>query len=206
MLFNIKNLEYSFKKQKILSKKISFKLNKSNHLLILGPSGCGKTTLLNLMAGLLRASNGLIEFEGYDYSLLSNSEIDKTRANNFGFIFQKLHLINYLNVEQNIILAKNKKDSQNINSLIDQLGLSKIKKQMVRNLSFGEAQRVAIARALINNPKVIFADEPTSALDDLNTKKVMNLLFSNAIKNKSTLIVCTHDKRIKNKFSNILEI
>jgi len=206
MLFNIKNLEYSLKKKKILSKKISFKLNKSNHLLILGPSGCGKTTLLNLMAGLLRSSNGIIEFEGYDYSLLSNSEIDKTRANNFGFIFQKLHLINYLNVEQNIILAKNKKDSQNINSLIDQLGLSKIKKQIVRNLSFGEAQRVAIARALINNPKVIFADEPTSALDDLNTKKVINLLFSNAIKNKSTLIVCTHDKRIKNKFSNILEI
>ncbi len=206
MLFNIKNLEYSLKKKKILSKKISFKLNKSNHLLILGPSGCGKTTLLNLMAGLLRSSNGIIEFEGYDYSLLSNSEIDKTRANNFGFIFQKLHLINYLSVEQNIILAKNKKDSQNINSLIDQLGLSKIKKQIVRNLSFGEAQRVAIARALINNPKVIFADEPTSALDDLNTKKVINLLFSNAIKNKSTLIVCTHDKRIKNKFSNILEI
>ena len=82
---------------------------------------------------------------------------------------------------------------------------TKIKKQEIRNLSFGEAQRVAIARALINNPKVIFADEPTSALDDLNTKKVINLLFSNAIKNKSTLIVCTHDKRIKSKFSNILE-
>ena len=206
MLFNIKNLEYSFKKQKILSKKLSFKLNKSNHLLILGPSGCGKTTLLNLMAGLLRVSNGVIEFEGNDYSLLSNNEIDETRANNFGFIFQKLHLINHLNVEQNIILAKNKNHSQNIYSLIEQLGLSKIKKQEIRNLSFGEAQRVAIARALINNPKVIFADEPTSALDDLNTKKVINLLFSNAIKNKSTLIVCTHDKRIKNKFSNILEI
>jgi len=206
MLFNIKNLEYSFKKQKILSKKLSFKLNKSNHLLILGPSGCGKTTLLNLMAGLLRVSNGVIEFEGNDYSLLSNNEIDETRANNFGFIFQKLHLINHLNVEQNIILAKNKNNSQNIYSLIEQLGLSKIKKQEIRNLSFGEAQRVAIARALINNPKVIFADEPTSALDDLNTKKVINLLFSNAIKNKSTLIVCTHDKRIKSKFSNILEL
>ncbi len=206
MLFNIKNLEYSFKKQKILSKKLSFKLNKSNHLLILGPSGCGKTTLLNLMAGLLRVSNGVIEFEGNDYSLLSNNEIDETRANNFGFIFQKLHLINHLNVEQNIILAKNKNHSQNIYSLIEQLGLSKIKKQEIRNLSFGEAQRVAIARALINNPKVIFADEPTSALDDLNTKKVINLLFSNAIKNKSTLIVCTHDKRIKSKFSNILEL
>ena len=206
MLFNIKNLEYSFKKQKILSKKLSFKLNKSNHLLILGPSGCGKTTLLNLMAGLLRVSNGVIEFEGNDYSLLSNNEIDETRANNFGFIFQKLHLINHLNVEQNIILAKNKNHSQNIYSLIEQLGLSKIKKQEIRNLSFGEAQRVAIARALINNPKVIFADEPTSALDDLNTKKVINLLFSNAIKNKSTLIVCTHDRRIKSKFSNILEL
>ena len=157
MLFNIKNLEYSFKKQKILSKKLSFKLNKSNHLLILGPSGCGKTTLLNLMAGLLRVSNGVIEFEGNDYSLLSNNEIDETRANNFGFIFQKLHLINHLNVEQNIILAKNNNNSQNIYSLIEQLGLSKIKKQEIRNLSFGEAQRVAIARALINNPKVILS-------------------------------------------------
>lgn len=206
MLFNIKNLEYNFKKHKILSKKISFKLNKSNHLLILGPSGCGKTTLLNLMAGLLRASNGLIEFEDNDYSLLTNNEIDEIRAHNFGFIFQKLHLINHLNVEQNIILAKNKKDSQNIYSLIDQLGLSMIKKQVIGNLSFGEAQRVAIARALVNNPKVIFADEPTSALDELNTKKVIELLFAQAKKTYATLIVSSHDYRIKKYFSNILEM
>ena len=77
---------------------------------------------------------------------------------------------------------------------------------MARDLSFGEAQRVAIARGVANNPKVIFADEPTSALDDVNAKKVMNLIFSQVEKTNSTLIVCTHDERIKKLFFNVMQI
>ena len=77
---------------------------------------------------------------------------------------------------------------------------------MANDLSQGEAQRVAIARGMINQPKVIFADEPTSSLDEINTKKVMELFFSSANKIKTTLIVSTHDKRIKKYFSNILEM
>ncbi len=205
MLFKIKNLEYKIENKEILSKQ-SFNLETSNHLLILGPSGCGKTTLINLMSGLLKPTSGIILFNNQDYSNLSEESIDRVRSENFGFIFQKLHLISHMNLIDNIKLAQIKSNTKYLEKLINNLDLSEKKFEIARNLSFGEAQRVAIARGVANNPKVLFADEPTSALDDKNTKKVMNLIFSQAEKTNSTLIVCTHDNRIKKMFSNVLEI
>ena len=158
------------------------------------------------MTGLLKPSSGEIFFEDKNYSLLSDQELDNLRSENFGLIFQKLHLIKHLNIEQNISLAKNKSHSLNINELINDLGLFGRNKQIAKNLSVGESQRVAIARGIANNPKVIFADEPTSALDELNTKKVIELLFTQEKKTYATLIVSSHDYRIKKYFSNILEM
>ena len=205
MLFKILNLEFKLKAKSIL-KKIDFTIEKNKHLLILGSSGCGKTTLINLMTGLLKPSSGEIFFEDKNYSLLSDQELDNLRSENFGLIFQKLHLIKHLNIEQNISLAKNKSHSLNINELINDLGLFGRNKQIAKNLSVGESQRAAIARGIANNPKVIFADEPTSALDELNTKKVIELLFTQAKKTYATLIISSHDYRIKKYFSNILEM
>jgi len=205
MLFEIKNLEYIIENNKILSKK-NFTIGENKHLLILGPSGCGKTTLINLMSGLLKPSSGEVIFMEKNLSLLTNIELDSLRFKYFGFVFQKLHLLGHLNIEQNILLAKNGSNSINVDKLINDLGLLEKKKIMANDLSQGEAQRVAIARGMINQPKVIFADEPTSALDEINTKKVMELIFSSANKIKTTLIVSTHDKRIKKYFSNILEM
>ena len=205
MLFKILNLEFKLKAKSIL-KKIDFTIEKNKHLLILGSSGCGKTTLINLMTGLLKPSSGEIFFEDKNYSLLSDQELDNLRSENFGLIFQKLHLIKHLNIEQNISLAKNKSHSLNIDELINDSGLFGRNKQIAKNLSVGESQRVAIARGIANNPKVIFADEPTSALDELNTKKVIELLFTQAKKTYATLIVSSHDYRIKKYFSNILEM
>ena len=205
MLFKILNLEFKSKATSIL-KEIDLTIGKNKHLLILGSSGCGKTTLINLMTGLLKPSSGEIFFEDKNYSLLSDQELDNLRSENFGLIFQKLHLIKHLNIEQNISLAKNKSHSLNINELINDLGLFGRNKQIAKNLSVGESQRVAIARGIANNPKVIFADEPTSALDELNTKKVIELLFTQAKKTYATLIVSSHDYRIKKYFSNILEM
>lgn len=205
MLLKIKNLEYKLKK-KIILKKQNFILKQGNHLLIHGPSGCGKTTLMNLMAGLLRPSNGEIIFDQKKFSNLTNIQLDDLRLNHFGFVFQKLHLISHLNIEQNIILAQNISRPSSINELMKDLGIKSLKKQKVYNLSVGEAQRVAIARAVANRPRIIFADEPTSALDDLNTKKVMDLIIKQTKKFDSTLIVSTHDLRIKKYFSNVLEI
>lgn len=205
MLFEIKNLEYIIENNKILSKK-NFTIGENKHLLILGPSGCGKTSLINLMSGLLKPSSGEVIFMKKNLSLLTNIELDSLRFKYFGFVFQKLHLLGHLNIEQNILLAKNGSNSINVDKLINDLGLLEKKKIMANDLSQGEAQRVAIARGMINQPKVIFADEPTSALDEINTKKVMELIFSSANKIKTTLIVSTHDKRIKKYFSNILEM
>ena len=158
------------------------------------------------MSGLLKPTKGEVFFEDYKYSTLLEEEIDKIRAANFGFIFQKLHLIGHLNVKQNIDLIKNKIDSKKVEKLIFGLGLAQKSQQMVSELSVGEAQRVAIARGLANSPKVIFADEPTSSLDDYNTQKVIELILDQTKQMNSTLIVSTHDKRIKKYFTKITEM
>lgn len=205
MFLGVKNLEFKVANKTILNKQ-NFSVSKSKHLIISGSSGSGKTTLMNLMSGLLKPTSGFITFEDNDFSKLTEENIDQIRSKNFGFIFQRLHLIKHLTVEQNILLGLNKDQSPNIDELLDDIGLKNKHTQLAKNLSFGESQRVAIARGIINSPKVIFADEPTSSLDDKNTKKVLELIFSQAKKNNSTIIISSHDERVKKFFKKIQEI
>ncbi|MFN8842700.1 MAG: ABC transporter ATP-binding protein [Chryseotalea sp.] len=132
-------------------------------------------------------------------------QIDKFRALHIGFIFQINHLISALTTEQNFMLAPylatKKSDKERIHYLLNRLGLEKKKNANVKTLSQGQAQRVAIARALVNQPAVLFADEPTSALDDKNCDVVIDLLLEVANESKATLIMATHDQRVKNKIS-----
>ena len=205
MLFTLKDVALTSQGKTILPP-TTLNVESGKHLLLIGPSGCGKTTLLNIMSTLLRASDGAISYEGTDYKTLSDKKLDNLRAYNFGFVFQSMHLIGHLTVQQNIEVAQTQPDVQRIRSLINDLGLNGKEKQKAHNLSGGEAQRVAIARALANTPNVIFADEPTSALDDQNTENVMELLFEQAEKSNATLITATHDARIKHRFENVLEM
>ena len=205
MFLEVRNLEYKVGTNTILSKK-NITLKKGDHLMISGPSGSGKTTLINLLTGLLRPSSGSIYFEENDFSKLNDQEIDEIRFRYFGFIFQKLHLIKHLTVEQNILLGLSENQSINCETLLNDVGLKIKKKLLARDLSFGEAQRVAVARGIINKPKIIFADEPTSSLDDKNTSKILELIFDQAKKNNSSIILSSHDQRVKKFFKNILEI
>ncbi len=205
MLFDVKNIEYRTEDHLILDK-YSVSVHEGNHLLLLGASGCGKTTLMNLMAGLLKPSSGDIGYQDTRYASLSEDQMDKLRAENFGFVFQKLHLIGHLSVAQNIALAQIDPNPSHIQELMNDLDLSGKEGRKACDLSVGEAQRVAIARAVANSPKVIFADEPTSALDDMNTGKVMDLIFSQATKTGATVIAATHDARIKGHFKIVLEM
>ena len=205
MFFLVKNLDYVMANDIILSK-LNFSIDNGSHLIVSGPSGSGKSTLINLMSGLLRPTSGYISFEGKDYSKLTEKDIDEIRSKNFGLIFQRLHLVKHLTVEQNILLGFNKLKSPNIIELIEEIGFTSKRKQLAKNLSFGESQRVAIARGVINNPKIIFADEPTSSLDDINTKKVLELISTQAKKNKSSIVISSHDERVKKFFKNISEI
>ncbi len=205
MFFLVKNLDFIIGNNTILSE-LNFSLDNGSHLIISGPSGSGKSTLINLMSGLYRPTSGHVSFESNDYSKLTDKDIDEMRAKNFGLIFQRLHLIKHLTVEQNILLGFNKIKLPNIEKLIEDIGLTLKKKQLAKDLSFGESQRVAIARGVVNNPKIIFADEPTSSLDDENTTKVLKLISAQANKNKSSIVISTHDERVKKFFKNILEI
>ena len=205
MFFLVKNLDFVIANKTILSE-LNFSLDNGSHLIISGPSGSGKSTLINLMSGLYRPTSGHVSFESNDYSKLTDKDIDDMRAKNFGLIFQRLHLIKHLTVEQNILLGFNKIKLPNIEKLIEDIGLTAKKKQLAKDLSFGESQRVAIARGVVNNPKIIFADEPTSSLDDENTTRVLKLISAQANKNKSSIVISTHDERVKKFFKNILEI
>ena len=205
MFFLVKNLEFVIANNIILDK-LNFSIDNGSHVIISGPSGSGKSTLINLMSGLYRPTSGHISFESNDYSKLKDKDIDKIRAKNFGLIFQRLHLIKHLTVEQNILLGFNKVKLPNIEKLIEDIGLTGKKKQLAKDLSFGESQRVAIARGVVNNPKIIFADEPTSSLDDTNTTRILELISAQAKKNKSSIVISTHDERVKKFFKNILEI
>jgi ABC-type lipoprotein export system ATPase subunit len=181
-------------------------VKQGEHALLLGESGSGKTTLLHLMGGLLRGYSGSIKLNGTELSTLSESKLDSFRGQYVGFVFQRNHLINALSVEKNLALspylAGLSVDNQRIEEVLEGLGLSEKKKSAVTELSHGQAQRVAIARAVLNRPSILFADEPTSALDDKNCARVIDLLLNVAIQNKSTLIVATHDQRLKDKISN----
>jgi len=209
-LLQTKNLQLIRGERDLLSNIGNLKISEDRNLLILGPSGCGKTSLLHVLAGLLPPTGGDVFFLEQNYSQMTAGSLDKLRGQNFGFVFQGIHLLRHLNVVQNIALAFSgagrKAEHDKIQSLIARLGLKGKECQKAHDLSHGEAQRVAIARACAHSPKIIFADEPTSALDDRNTKSVMELIQKLSSESGAALIVTTHDQRIKPLFNDVLEM
>jgi putative ABC transport system ATP-binding protein len=136
-------------------------------------------------------------------SSLSETALDKFRGKSMGFIFQRNHLITALTVEKNLAMAPYLAglpvQAQRIEEVLNKLGLQDKRRSNVTQLSQGQAQRVAIARAVLNKPSIIMADEPTSALDDRNCERVIHLLMEVADEHQSTLVVATHDQRLKDK-------
>jgi putative ABC transport system ATP-binding protein len=177
------------------------------HTLLLGPSGSGKTTLLNVLSGLAVPLNGKVNIDGVSIGTLSHAQRDKFRSQKIGLVMQRLHLISALNIEDNLLLtqrlAQLPRDIKRINEVLAALQIENKAHKFPRYLSQGEAQRVAIARAILNRPKIVLADEPTSALDDANCDAAIDLLFAQAREHGATLIVATHDARIKKHFVRI---
>ena len=175
------------------------------HWLLLGQSGSGKTTLLHLLAGLRTPSSGTVRIDDTVISQLPTSQLDAFRGRHIGIIFQQSHFVRSLNVEENLALAQNLAglpvDKSKIRELLTRLNIGHKIKSRTSALSQGEQQRVAIARALVNQPYIIFADEPTSALDDGNTEEVIRLLIEQSEAANATLLVVTHDTRLKERFS-----
>lgn len=186
------------------------KCNPSETLLITGNSGKGKTTLLHLLAGLLRPKKGEITIDNNNVSQLSEKKLDQFRGKNIGLILQQSHFISSLSVLDNVVLASwlasGKKATEKAKQLLLDLDLESQMHKLPSQLSIGQQQRVSIARALINEPKLLLADEPTSSLDDENAMKVADLLEKLAKNYKASLIIVTHDQRLKNKFANQIHL
>lgn len=183
---------------------------KGQHSLLLGDSGAGKTTLLNLLSGLMKPSAGEVFIVEQPINEFKGSQLDAFRAKNLSIIFQEAHLLKNLTVFENIklaqSLAKNKVDEKAIFTILEELQLSDKTHRRPGELSRGQKQRVAIARALINRPAILVADEPTASLDDTNTAAVLKLLLEIAENYGSTLLIATHDKRIKDQFAQAYQL
>jgi ABC-type lipoprotein export system ATPase subunit len=201
---DVRNLSYGYTTEKVL-RFPDLQVNKGGQCLLLGESGSGKTTLLHLIGGLLKPGQGMIRIGDTDITQLSEHKLDHFRGQNIGFVFQKNHLITALTVKKNLLMAPFlggvRQDEARVRTVLHELGLEEKANADVRQLSQGQAQRVAIARAVLNKPDIILADEPTSALDDKNCERVIELLLSVAKQNQSTLLIATHDQRLKSKIA-----
>ncbi len=191
---------------------ISLKLKKGEFVAIAGPSGSGKTTLLSITGALLSPTKGSVIIGDTSISDKNKKNWTSIRSEQIGFIFQNHQLIPYLNVREQLIYMcqigkkSNKENLQNVDKLLEELGLSKRLKAYPNQLSGGEKQRVAIARAFINQPDLILADEPTSSLDGDRGRQVVELIRAQTKKNNKSAIIVTHDERILDIVDKVYKI
>lgn len=177
---------------------------------IMGASGSGKSTMLYALSGMDKANAGRVMYDGKDIVTMSEKELAGLRHNDFGFIFQQMHLVSNLTLSENVAVPgylNKKRTTAEVRAKADELlknmNIDHIKTHLPSQVSGGEQQRCAIARALINDPKLLFADEPTGALNRRNTIEVLDLLTKLNRGGQSILMV-THDIRAALRASRLL--
>ncbi|MBE6272656.1 MAG: ABC transporter ATP-binding protein [Bacteroidaceae bacterium] len=179
---------------------VNLEVQKGEFLSIMGPSGCGKSTLLNIMGLLDTPTSGTIEINGTHTEGMGDKELAAFRNQTLGFVFQSFHLINSLNVLDNVelpLLYRKMSSSERTalaKQVLERVGLSHRIKHMPTQLSGGQCQRVAIARAIVGNPEIILADEPTGNLDSKMGAEVMDLLHQLNREDGRTIVMVTHNE------------
>jgi len=179
-------------------------------LIISGESGSGKTTLLHILGCLTMPLAGRVMLNDVELNKLEGSHLDKFRGEHISIIFQKMHFISSISVLDNLLLAqwlgRGVKEKEGAMHLLEKLNIADQRMKKPHLLSQGQQQRVAIARALINKPRLILADEPTSSLDNKNAEIVEQLLRESAHELNASLVIVTHDMRLKQNNKNIIEL
>ncbi|WP_080905832.1 ABC transporter ATP-binding protein [Parabacteroides sp. Marseille-P3160] len=178
---------------------VNLEVRKGEFLSIMGPSGCGKSTLLNIIGLLDNPTSGTIEINETHTEKMNDKELAAFRNHNLGFVFQSFHLINSLNVIDNVELpllyrktsaGERRKAAE---AVLEKVGLSHRMRHFPTQLSGGQCQRVAIARAIIGNPEIILADEPTGNLDSKMGEEVLEILHT-LNKEGRTIVMVTHNE------------
>jgi len=208
-MFTLENLKHAYDGAEVLNV-TRWHAEQGAQWLILGPSGSGKTTLLHVLAGILRPSAGSVSVAGQDLAVLKPAELDRFRGRHIGIVLQRLHLVPSLTVVSNLLLAQYlagvPQDGARVREVLANLDVDGKAQAYPHELSFGQMQRVAVARAVVNQPKLLLADEPTSNLDDERCAQAYGLLTSQAHACGATLVIATHDQRIKARMPNRFEL
>ena len=186
---------------------VSFSMKKGEFAAVVGESGSGKSTLLNCIGGLDMPTSGNVLLEGTDLFGMKEEQRTLFRRRNIGFIFQSFHLIEELNVEQNMIfpllLDHRKPDSERVGEI---LGLTDRRHHLPCQLSGGQKQRTAIGRALMTRPMLVLADEPTGNLDSQNSREVMELLLRASRHYQQTVLMITHNMQLSASVDRVLKV
>lgn len=185
-------------------KGINISLREGEITALVGASGSGKSTILTIAAGLQRATDGKVLFEGQNLTAMNQDQIRKIRASEFGFVFQSSHLVPFLTVEEQLLLMldvsetklKKREQKVEVEKILKLVDIDHRKDAYPASLSGGEKQRVAIARAIIHKPKMLFADEPTASLDSKRSKDVMTLIRELTKTLNITTLMVTHDEEM----------
>lgn len=191
---------------------ISLDIAKGEFLSIMGPSGCGKSTLLNIMGLLDEPSKGNITIDSQDISRFSDKKLANFRNEKLGFIFQSYHLINDLQVLDNVELpllyrtSSAKERRELATAALEKVGLSNRLKHFPSQLSGGQRQRVAIARAIVGQPQIILADEPTGNLDSAMGNEIMDILINLNKNEGTTIVMVTHDESMAQKTHRLVRL
>jgi putative ABC transport system ATP-binding protein len=204
-VFDLRNLRHAYDGAEVLQVE-AWQVEQGSQWLVVGPSGSGKTTLLHILAGILQPIAGSVSIAGQDLMALKPAELDRFRGQRIGIVLQRLHLVPSLTVMNNLLLAQYlaglSQDGVRVREVLASLDAAEKAGAYPHELSFGQAQRVAVARAVVNRPKLLLADEPTSNLDDERCAQAFGLLESQARACDATLVVATHDQRIKARMRN----
>lgn len=189
---------------------VSFSVQKGEFVAIVGASGSGKSTLLHLMGGVDRPTSGKVYIGDEDIYKLSDDKLAIFRRRQIGLIYQFYNLIPILNVEENITLPLDldgrKIDKNELNEMLELLGLENRRKHLPNELSGGQQQRTSIGRALITRPSIILADEPTGNLDSKSSDEIVSLLKKSNKELNQTIIMITHNLEIAKMADRIIKI
>ena len=179
---------------------VNLEVEKGEFLSIMGPSGCGKSTLLNIIGLLDAPTSGTVEIAGIRVEGMKDKALAAFRNEKLGFVFQSFHLVNSLNVIDNVELpllyrkVGARERRRLAEDVLEKVGLSHRMRHMPTQLSGGQCQRVAIARAIVGNPEIILADEPTGNLDSKMGAEVMDLLHKLNKEDQRTIVMVTHNE------------
>lgn len=208
-LFNVEKIYLRGSEEVKALKGINLIIKRGEFVSIVGPSGSGKTTLLHLLGCLDKPTRGIIKIDGVEVENMTEKELVNIRREKIGYIFQHFYLIPGLSVFENIklplIFSRKNKSKEEIESLVELVGLKNRINHKPNQLSGGEMQRVAIARALVNNPEFILADEPTGNLDTENSEKIFEVL---KLLNKEgiSIVLVTHNPELAQRTEKVIRL